>query len=298
MLKKIKKYLHEDYPRRIPKPIFTACTGRCGQATLVDYFNTFAHSTVAEFEPPQVKSNHYPWIGNIIRDFQRRFIYTDTMLGRGVALKWYKNSDWMKLRCLAKKRLARVNKKFQCDHYVEVSKFFIRTYYEATYRINPDIGVIYLHRDPCATAKSFMNRQKDFGLDNPMPWFRNVAIPLGNLLTKYQMYLWLCLEVEKRYWQFISRCNIKKHYEIRTEDLDNPKAIEDLFDYFGIQYAPVQTLIHSNTNAEKGFSETVVTEGDRGEYRELLAMINRKWIYLEAKKMPIVTMDRKGFHKW
>ena len=58
-------------------------------------------------------------------------------------------------------RVGRLCRKQKCQTYFEISKFFIRTYFEATHEIKPDIGILILKRDPMNNAR-YVNRNKDF----------------------------------------------------------------------------------------------------------------------------------------
>ena len=88
--------------------IFTACTGRCGQNSLAEYFNRYGKDCLSEVEPPDlIYKQKWPF-GNPARIIQRKWIVTHEDLGRGKALLWYDNDDNEKLEKLGKKRLKRI----------------------------------------------------------------------------------------------------------------------------------------------------------------------------------------------
>ena len=163
--------------------------------------------------------NHWAF-GNWLRNVQRRWIVTDEMMGRGSALDWYAGNKHIELRNLSASRLQRVAR--LCDrlnkkHYFELSKFFIRTYFEATYSLRSDIGILFLHRDPLYNAKSYVNRRKNFFLDNQSPIAQNVLISINpDLLSKFQLYLWSWCEVELRFRRFVSQNKIKRFLSYRA----------------------------------------------------------------------------------
>jgi len=254
--------------------IFVACTGRCGASNLTDYFNIYGKNCYAELEPPNlIYKNKWP-LGNIARNIQRKWIVTHEELGRGKALLWYDNDENEKLEKLARKRLKKINK-LKCKHYVELSKFFIRSYCDAIYRLQNDIGVLMLYRNPLRNARSFVNRNKNFSLDGVMPFFKKACFKIDiNKLTKYQLYLWQWVEIDLRFQRYIKNNNIENHYRLKTEDLDDPTNIEKLFELFGITFdSPIRLVKPKNTNVAQGRSPTVVSSNDIEEFYQFLEMI-------------------------
>ena len=260
--------------------IYTACTGRCGQHSLGDFISRYALNTLVEVEPPQLLYPNNAPFGNYLRNFQRKWVFTDEMLGRGKALQWYRDGDRDSLTRLSRARLDRVGRlcrKQKSQTYFEVSKFFIRTYYMATHEIKPDIGILILKRDPMNNAKSFVNRHKDFRLDNLLPHERNVILKMdGKHFSPYQLYLWQWCELELRTRQFISSRNISRFYELYNSDLNDPVKICDMLDFFSVEHQPfdeMPSLQPINTNIENGFNHTVLTAEDFMDFVEFLDML-------------------------
>lgn len=256
------------------KLIFTACTGRCGQNSLASYFNKYCLNTIAEVEPPDlIYKQNWP-LGNFARKVQRRWIVTHEDLGRGKSLLWYDNNEDDKLEKIAKKRLRRI-KKLNEENYIELSKFFIRSYCDAIYKLRADIGLIKLYRNPLENARSFVNRNKDFSLDGVVPAFKKACFKVDiNKLTKFQLYLWQWVEIELRFQEFIKRHDISKYFEFKTEDLNCPEKIEELFIFFGLEYKkPVIRLQRKNTNISQGKKPTVVSQNDWDEFNRFIEMI-------------------------
>ena len=258
--------------------IFTACTGRCGQFSLVEYLNVFGKACFAEAEPPDlIYPNHWP-LGNWLRHVQRRWIVTDEDLGRGKALVWHDEDRREPLAKLARqriKRLLRLCRRAKARTYVEVSKFFIRSYCDAVAELRPDIGMILLRRDPLANAKSFSNRGKNFRLDGVMPDFRKACLPMNaGVLSPFQLYLWQWAEIELRFQRFIDVNRIGRHYVLHTEDLNSPQRLKELFDYFSIDcIEPIVRLDPRNTNESKGRERTTVTSADLDEFDRFYDML-------------------------
>ena len=258
--------------------IFTACTGRCGQNSLSKYFNIFGKACFAEVEPPDlIYKNHWPF-GNHIRTIQRKWIVTHEDLGRGKALLWYDNDDNKKMFSLVKKRVHRVErikKRKKADTYIELSKFFIRSYCDETFKQLPEMGVLLLRRNPITNARSFSNRSKDFALDGVMPYFKKTCFPIDvNMLSTFQLYLWQWVEIELRYQRFVEQTNIKKHKIFFTEDLNDPEKVRKLFKYFDIQeIKPIVPLKPVNTNISQGKKATVITRKDKEQFIRFIDMI-------------------------
>ena len=266
--------------------IYTVCTGRCGQHSLGDFVNRFALNTLVEVEPPRLLYPNNAPFGNYLRDFQRKWIFTDEMLGRGKALQWYRDGDRDSLTRLSNVRLDRVERlcsKQKAQTYFEISKFFIRTYFEATQEIKPDIGILILKRDPMNNAKSFVNRRKDFRLDNQLPHEKNVILQMqGKKLSLYQLYLWQWSEIELRTRRFIKSRKISRYYELYNSDLNDPIKICDMLDFFAVEHQSrdvMRSLRPINTNKDNGFDPTVLTTKDFMDFENFLDMIPPKFRY-------------------
>ena len=273
--------------RQFPEnSIYTVCTGRCGQHSLGDFVNRFALNTLVEVEPPRLLYPNNAPFGNYLRDFQRKWIFTDEMLGRGKALQWYRDGDRDSLTRLSKLRLDRVERLFskqKTQTYFEISKFLIRTYFEATQEIKPDIGILILKRDPMNNAKSFVNRRKDFRLDNQLPHEKNVILQMqGKKLSLYQLYLWQWSEIELRTRRFIKSRKISRYYELYNSDLNDPIKICDMLDFFAVEHQSrdvMRSLRPINTNKDNGFDPTVLTTKDFMDFENFLDMIPPKFRY-------------------
>lgn len=265
----------DEFPENV---IFTACTGRCGQFSLVAYLNEFGVDCIAEAEPPDLL---YPrdWpLSNWFRYVQRRWIVTNEDLGRGKALGWYDNDDYLPLRRLAQKRVNRIQRlcrKKQATTYLEASKFFIRSYCDAAFDLVPEMGILLLRRDPLKNARSFTNRNKDFVLDGVMPYFRKACLPMDvNRLSRFQLYLWQWVEIELRYQRFLETHDIRRYCEFETEDLNDPERVETLFRFFSIGLKkPLRLLAPQNTNVSVGRCKTLVSSDDLVEFDRFMDMV-------------------------
>lgn len=269
--------------------IFTAVVGRSGQNTLAEYFNKYGIGCFAEVEPPDLIFKAKGRLGGILYKIQRKWIVTHELLGRGKAKEWYENKNHIKLNIIAAKKLRRI-KRLQRKHkfktYIEISKFFLRTQCDYIFNNAPNISIIKLTRDPISNARSFVNRDKNFYLDNVPPGYKQNCLKLdGKRLTRFQLYLWSWFEMELRYYRFIENHKIKQIFELKTNDLNNKKKIAEMFEYFGIDHRELTELSRKNTNVQQGYSKTTVTKNDIREYEEFIRIIPERLLskvkYLE-----------------
>jgi len=263
--------------------IFTAVVGRSGQNSLANILNNYGIGCFAEVEPPDLIYKGKGRFGSVINNFQRKWVVTHELLGRGKAKEWYEKGENEKLNKLAKTKLQRIKRlqnKFNFQTYIELSKFFFRTQCDHIYLNAPTISLIKLTRDPLLNARSFTNRNKDFYLDNVPPRYNQNCLRMNEeKLTKFQLYLWSWCEIELRYYRFLENHNVKKVYEVKTEDLNKKQKIIDLFSYFKIAHHEITRIDKINTNVQQGFPETIVTEKDVREYEAFINMIPGKQLY-------------------
>ena len=156
--------------------IFTVTAGRSGQASLTELLNLHVPDCLAMFEEPQVRPHLPRALGDLERRFRRRFVETHELLGRGRVLAAFDAGDEVALDGFATQRLRWID----CQAgrrgariYVDVSKYFARGLHRALLRARPDAGLIRLVRDPLLNMRSFLNRDKNFDLDNNDPGNRN-----------------------------------------------------------------------------------------------------------------------------
>jgi len=275
--------------------IFTAVAGRSGTTSLAYLLNTYGISTICEHEPPDLllrqlartqmfrRMNWFtsnPRLLDFGRGFQRRYIVTNEMLGRGKALEYSDKNDTQKLGKLVDKRLARLRrfsrKSFQ--HYVESSQLFLRTFADETVRRVPDLGIIKLTRDPLKNARSLANRnrplfQRALPPDRPSNLFR---IEKWQQMSAFQLSLVQWIETQLRYQAFVDKNPAQRVFEIATEELSNRDRVAEMFAFFGMEHRPLTDLAPRNTNAEVNLPETSVTEQDVKEYHEVLELLPKE----------------------
>jgi hypothetical protein len=256
--------------------IFTAVSGRSGQASLVRLINAFARDCYAELEPPDLIVRRRGRLGSWLETLQRRYITTHEMLGRGQALRWYDDSLEDRLDHLVRKRMRRIfrlqrSKGFRT--YFEVSKFFMRTLHEATLRQAPNLSLLKLTRDPIRNARSFANRTTNFLRDNPLPNAKRVCLRMDPAaLSPFQLYLWSWCEMELRTERFVCKHGLRC-FALRTEEIDVPERVAAMCEFFGIAHGPIQSIGRVNTNAERGLPDTRVQPQDLVEFDSFLDKI-------------------------
>ena len=216
-------------------------------------------------------------VAMIGRDFQRKFIATDIIMGRGEALEWVARQDLKRLEELATKRINRLSRfeKQGYRHYVEASPYFLRTYGYQTFKHLPDLGLIKLTRDPLENAKSFVNREKNIFANSLPPDHPTNILQISNWrnLSLFQLYLIQWMETELRFKKFIADHPVKKRFELTTNELSNPVVIAELFDFFSIAHKPLVGLGATNTATAHRKTRTIIGGRDIEEYHEILELV-------------------------
>ena len=257
--------------------IFTVTAGRSGQnslAALIEHSVANCHTGVEE---PKIR----PWTGGRLaafeRRFRRRFLETHELLGRGRTLKAYAAGDEVYLNRIARKRLHAIKRdlhRCQVSTYFDVSKYFGRGLHRGYLRALPRLSVVHLVRDPLKNMRSFLNRHKNFALDNAAP-----SSP-GNLLRlssdeweKGELYLWAWCEMNLRYLEISAHPNTEIAVEIRTDDLYVPERMSARFDALGLSCRSPLVSAPLNTNAAAGHGPTAVTAEDVDIFRRFVRRI-------------------------
>ncbi len=250
----------------IPRYVFTVTAGRSGQASLCELLHCHVPGCLAAFEEPGVRPILPGPLGDIERRFRRRFVETHELLGRGKVLEAYQRGDEAYLDRIAVARLARIERRLARDGqtiYVDVSKYFGRGLHRGFLRARGDAALIRLVRDPILNMRSFLNRDKDFYLDNSRPDRpRNILRLDPAVLAKGELYLWAWCEMYLRFDDMAEEFGIGRAVEIRTEHQSDPARMTAAFDALGLPHEDVAPGRVINTNAVQGFGETRVGAED------------------------------------
>ena len=245
---------------------FTVTAGRSGQASLTGFLNQAVPRCLALFEEPQVHPVLPRFLGDLERRFRRRFVETHELLGRGAVLEAFERGDDGSLDRFAARRLSWIDRQLKANDaeiYVDVSKYFARGMHRAIARARPDIGIIRLVRDPILNMRSFLVRNKDFSLDNVAPSceFNELRLDWG-AMSDGERYLWAWCEMYLRYDRLVEEFELAPAVEIRTDDMNDPKALAEKFTALDLPFGTIDAAPPRNTNVSQGHGETIVRADD------------------------------------
>ena len=211
------------------KYIFTVTAGRSGQETLTNLLNNCVNDTYASFESPMINTFFKGKLSNIEHQIRRKYFETNELLGRGKVLKAYNNNDTCFLNDVTSRRVKMINKKLNFENksiYIDVSKYFARGLHVGFCNILPKISIINLVRDPLTNMKSFVNRRKNFILDNNLPDAPSNILKLDSSdMQKGELYLWAWCEIYLRFQYLKKKKCIDSYTEILTEKLNDADYI-------------------------------------------------------------------------
>jgi hypothetical protein len=255
--------------------IFTVTAGRSGQNTLTSLVESYVTSSHVACEDPKIHYMFKGFLSDIERRFRRKFIETHEMLGRGKVLTSFMKGDVNYIEAIAGKRVDIINRNMidkNNNIYIDISKFFARGLHMGFQRILPKISLIHLVRDPIMNMHSFLNRNKNFFLDNGLPSSsKNLLILDHKNMEKSDLYLWAWCEMALRYEKMKEWECVDKYVEIHTSKLNDPAYISKCFDSLDLPHKKVQeNSIRLNTNIESGYKKTRVTKSDIDRFEKFI----------------------------
>jgi len=246
--------------------IFTVTAGRSGQASLTDLMHRHVPGCYPAFEEPAVNRCLPAFLANYERRFRRRFVETHELLGRGRVLSAFDRGDDAYLEKIARRRVRlaeRMLKRHGAHIYVDVSKYFARGLHQGFARVLPSFALIRLVRDPLLNMRSFLNRGKDFQLDNNLPDMESNILRLDSAnFEPGEFYLWAWCEVYLRFDQIVADHGVARSVEIRTDHLRDPERIDAALNKLGLTHSPVTARAPANTNISQGLRRTEVLPRD------------------------------------
>ncbi len=270
--------------------IFTVTAGRSGQATLHKILLQHSKSCLSAFEEPQINTIFSGFIGQLEHNFRRKFIETDELLGRGKVLTAYNTNNYQYIKKVVYKRLSKIEKlaeESQYETYFDISKFYARGLYQGFNSILDKFSVILLVRDPLLNMISFLNREKNFFLDNSRP---NVEVNLLKLdfdqVQKGELYLWAWCEMFLRFKKIIKSKNNIRGYVLKSEDLNSPLKVSKMLSFLNVKHSKINHIQRQNTNLNSGFNDTDVGKKDLKILENFVRKIpkSQKMILLELEK--------------
>lgn len=267
--------------------IFTITTGRSGQATLHKVLQENAINCISAFEEPSIKPIFPFFIGDLEKKIRRRFFETNELLGRGNIIKAYENKNYEYIKKISSKRLKLINKQLfekNANCYFDVSKFYIRGLYKGFNFFLENLSIVFLVRDPLENMKSFLNRNKDFFLDNSSPTAKANILNLDSKhVSKGELYLWSWAETFLRYQKLSKTKKIKKSIVFYSEDLQFPCKVSGLLNRLGVEHKKIKNIKKINTNEQQGIKKTAVDIKDIILLKEFIMKIPKKHNLLISK---------------
>ena len=246
--------------------IFTVCAGRNGQNSLTHLLQNSVPNCHALFEAPHATIHLPGRLGSWERKFRRRFVETHELLGRGRVLQAYDQGDDDYIAGIARKRLQRIDREMTARNasiYFDVSKYFARGLHVGFARNLPSYSVVLLARDPILNMRSFLNRDKNFYLDNTRPDApRNILRLPPDTLSKGELYLWAWCEMYLRYLRLAAEKQVDAATIIHTSRLQDPDYMTAALAEIKLPHGPLVTSAPRNTNASVGFKATEVRHED------------------------------------
>ena len=258
--------------------IFVVSAGRSGQSNFSQLLAQAYPKSYVAFEEPQIRYMLPNLLNWPERKFRRAFIETDELLGRGRVLNAFSRNDKLLLKRYGLKKFNWLRNKMikqGCDICFEVNKHFLHGLHigmESVIRL--DYQVVHLVRDPLLNMRSYLNRNKNFYLDNGDPDCEFNEIKLDpSRLTKGQLYLHAWCECYLRANSFAVKHGITKH-TLLTEDLTDIKKMNVFFDNLGFPHENIKPVEKINTNEEQGFGATKLRDQDIREALNFIDMLS------------------------
>lgn len=256
--------------------IFTVTAGRSGQATLTRSINASCTDCIACFEEPAVRPRLPGLAGDLERRFRRRFVETHELLGRGKVLKAQIAGDLTALDSFARQRIAYMEaeaKTAGVSTYFDISKYFARGLHVGLERQLEQFDLVLLIRNPVLNMRSFLNRAKNFYLDNVAPDSPNNCLIMSNAgLSNGELYLWAWSEMALRYFRLCESPKVRRHAILRTSDLERPEIIDGLLDRLDLPHGELELFQPLNTNTERGLPQTEPSDDD---YRVFFGFLDK-----------------------
>jgi len=260
--------------------IFVVSPGRSGQSSFAKILEQAFPAAYVGFEEPQISYVLPRQFAYFERKFRRRFLETNELLGRGRVLKAFENQNKKKLRSfgLAKHDwiLSKMRQKNAALGF-EVNKHFLHGLHIGMADLpETKFKMIQLVRDPIENMRSFLNRNKNFFLDNSSPGCQHNELTLDpKKLSKGQHYLHAWCECYLRAEKFCANQKIEL-LSIKTRELQNPDKIQSLLKRTGLPYQSISNYEKTNTNQSKGLGKTVVKSSDIEEAKLFWKMVPDK----------------------
>ncbi len=262
------------------KLIVVVSPGRSGQSSFSLILKQAFPSALVAFEEPQINYFLPKPLASFERKFRRKFVETDELLGRGRVLRAFESQDFEQLNSFGEDKYKWLLKKMHkrnTNVVFEVNKHFLHGLHLGVQNLlNVEFKMIALVRDPIANMRSFLNRNKNFYLDNSPPDCPYNELVLDrNILSKGQLYLHAWCECYLRARKF---CKVNKLELLtaRTADLENPKEVMRILKRLDMPICKIENFDKLNTNRSLGNQDTVVSDFDVREAKMFWQLLPSK----------------------
>jgi hypothetical protein len=257
--------------------VFAVYAGRSGGKQTTDFFNRNVAGCLAINEFPHYQSTLPGRLGNWQHRFHRKFIETHELLGRGKFLEAFVNGDDRYLERITKRRIKMIDAVLEENNrniFFDMNKLFARSIYRGVNLVLPKYSLIYMPRDPLKNMKSFLNRNKNFYLDNNRPEDTCNELRMDSSdLAKGELYLWMWTELHLRFQTMCKSPKVEAFSTIRTEHMNDPQAWAKTLDELRLPYSEIRIEPPQNTNSNLGYGTTKVTQEDVALFNRFLQRI-------------------------
>jgi hypothetical protein len=246
--------------------VFAIYAGRSGGMQTTHFFNRNVEGCLAINEFPHYEATLPGRLGNWQHRFHRSFIETHELLGRGKFLEAYVNGDDPYLEKVTRRRLKMIDAELEKTNrniYFDMNKLFARSIFRGVELVLPKYSLLYMPRDPLKNMKSFLNRNKDFYLDNNRPEDACNELRLDSSdMEKGELYLWIWSELHLRFQTMCKSPKVEAYSTIRTDDMNSANKWMSTLDELRLPHSNLVIEPPSNTNSRLGHGATQVTEED------------------------------------
>ena len=261
----------------IGRYLYTVFTGRAGGEQTTEIFEKSVSDCIARNEFPGYMPTLPGAFGTMQRQFHRKFIETDELLGRGNVIDAFVRGDSRYIEKVARLRFEMIwaeMRKMEAQIFIDVSKNISRGMHTVIDQIIPEYSVLLIVRDPIANMRSFLNRRKKFLLDNNMPDHSCNEFVIDSAgFEKGEFYLWMWCEIQLRYQKIISSTCVDKTAILRTEDINDSEKIKEVFEELQLSFQDITINPPKNTNIKAGYGPTKVCDSDIRLFEKFLKRI-------------------------
>lgn len=269
--------------------VFTVFTGRGGGAQTTAFLNRTVSGCWAANEFPEYVPTLPGRLGRWQHRFHRRFIETHELLGRGEVIKAFVRGDDDYIEKVARRRMKLIEEEADrrgATIYIDVTKFFARGLHRGIIRTIPRFSLLFMARNPLTNMRSFLNRRKNFLLDNNRPGDSCNVLRLNDAdMEKGELYLWMWCELHLRFQELARLPNVERTATIRTEAMNDADAWRHTLDELHLPHLGIEIAPPPNRNVTLGYGETQVSADDARLFERFVQRIpvdvRRRLTYLD-----------------